>query len=508
MHSSQYPYHPGREPAGDAPPLGTLEDLIVQTRRLREGVDLLRRGEPEHTAARDVRRAVWDLAVHQLADFGEQLEQLERCGAPPAEPAARVRLGQRTGSAEWSLLTDQVVWSEELFGIFGRPPEEGPLTLDQLPSLLVAEDQPGLTSAVTRCLVDGRPVSCEFRIMREDGTARTLQLAGEPILDDGGSTVAMWAMVRDISELGAARERRPGAGARPEPGAAGGVRGAGPDGGQSGADPGEPGGPPPLDRSGHRLAIALQESAHARWLGPTDRAARPGVPRSLELAACLLPAGAGAPREGKWHDWLELPDGGSVLSVGDLSGRGPAAATGTASTLGALRGISLTGASPGSVLEYLNELLDRGSHPVLASLACCRYRPADGSLVWAQAGHPAPLLCRSGSGRFLQRPAGTLLGAIAGTVYAEGTERLETGDTLVLYTDGLFAADPAGTRAPDGSRGTDPRLLALAPALTRAPSAREALRRVLRSGPPADARGGGDGTARTEDACLLVARVS
>jgi serine phosphatase RsbU (regulator of sigma subunit) len=478
MHSSQYPDHPARHLAADAPSSGALEDLIAQTRRLREGVDTVRRDEPEDGADQRVRRAVWNLAAHQLEDFAEQLEQLDRT-TPRGRPDGRAQLGGRIGSAEWSLLTDGVVWSEELFLIFGRPLEEGPLTLDQLPSFLVAEDQPRLTAAVTRCLVDGRSVDCEFRIVRPDGRHRTVQLAGEPILDDLGSTVAMWAIVRDVSEL---RDGPREQGERSEP-------------------------VPRLSReqqrmarSEHRLAIALQESALTPWLSPPERAARPGVPRSLELAACYVPAASGVPMEGKWHDWLELPDGSSVLSVGDLSGRGPAAAAGTATTVGALRGIALTGASPGRALEHLNELLDCGSHPVLASLVCCHYRPEDGSLVWAQAGHPAPLLCRDGAGRILERPAGTLLGAIAGTVYEERTDLLESGDTLVLHTDGLF---PAG---PGNGRGTDPRLLTLAPRLATASSARDALRLVLRECEAG--HGGADDGERPEDACLLVARVS
>ena len=499
MHSSHFPDHPARHPSGDTPLLGTLEDLIAQTRRLREGVDTLRRSEPEDGADHGIRRAVWDLAVHQLEDFGEQLEQLEqaRPGAVAApEPGARTPPGGRIGSAEWSLLTDGVVWSEELFAIFGRSPQEGPLTLDQLPSFLVAEDQPLLTSAVTRCLIDGRPVECEFRIVRPDGGVRSLQLAGEPILDETGSTVAMWAMIRDVSEL------RSGPGGRSErPGTCDAV-----------GLPREQ----RLVRSEHRLAIALQESAGCSpWLSPTDRAARPDVPRSLELAGCYVPAAPGLPPEGKWYDWVELPDGTSLLSVGDLSGRAPAAAAGTAGALGALRGISLTGARPGRVLEYLNELLECGSHPVLASLACCRYRSEDGTLVWAQAGHPAPLLCRDGGGRLLERPAGTLLGAISGATYEERTDRLEAGDTLVLHTDGLFVTGPRDTtgrqHAPGHGRDSDPRLLALAPRLAAASSARDALRVVLRE--REEHRGavradGPQATGQPEDACLLVARVS
>ena len=117
-----------------------------------------------------------------------------------AEPQAGALLS-RVGSAEWNLLTDEVSWSEELYEIFGRPPEAGPLSLDELPSVLFPEDQPLLTALVTDCLVDGKPIDGEFRIVRTDGRVRTLHMMGEPVLDADGCTASMWAVLRDVSEL-------------------------------------------------------------------------------------------------------------------------------------------------------------------------------------------------------------------------------------------------------------------------------------------------------------------
>ncbi|MFD7512616.1 SpoIIE family protein phosphatase, partial [Streptomyces sp. NPDC059853] len=421
-----------------------FDALLARARRLREDARALRRAERS-----PLRRAAWDAATDRLDEFGRQVAELRPVPAEPdpaAAPAAPGRPGAGIGSAEWNLLTDGVVWSDELFAIFGRPVADGPLTLDQLPSCLVAEDQPVLAAAMTGCLVDGRPMDCEVRVNRPDGTRRTVRMAGEPVLDERGGTVAMWAVIRDIGGPGGARDH-PAGEPRPERR------------------------PAP---AGLRQTAGLPEPA---LRGPAPRQAgfrtvpaQRGRSGSLELAARCLPAGDGGTPGGTWYDSLELADGTGVLSLGDLPGQG-AEVPGPAGALGAVRGIALTGAGPGDLLGHLNELLDRGSEPLLASAVCCRYQPDERLLTWAQAGHPAPLLCRGGSGRALARPAGPLLGTVTGAVYAERMERLEPGDVLVLHTDGLFSDSRAGA-APAGHDG-DRRLLALAGRLALAGSAAE-----------------------------------
>ncbi|MGW7293372.1 PP2C family protein-serine/threonine phosphatase [Streptomyces xiamenensis] len=472
--------------------LDRFDTLMARARRLREDVRTLR-----HAERSPLRRAAWDAATERLDEFGRQVAELRPVPAagPPlagaaahparaAQEAGTVRLGARIGSAEWSLLTDGAVWSEELFAIFGRSERDGPLTLDQLPSCLVAADQPVLSAAMTGCLVDGRAMDCEFRVNRPDGTQRTVRMAGEPVLDESGGTVAMWAVIRDISGLDEGDREREDAEGRPGEEARQLRR---------------------LALAGHRLTVELQEPAEsgpAPWLArpaPGTVPAQRGPSGSLELAARYLPALDGGAPGGKWYDSLDLADGGTVLSLGDLPGRGAVATAGTATALGAIRGIALTGAGPGAVLGHLNELLDLGSHPLLASALCCRYQPGERLLTWAQAGHPAPLLCRAGAGRALARPVGPLLGTLSGAGYEERVERLEPGDVLVLHTDGLFS-DSRAAGAPRDDHDGNERLLALAGRLAAAGSAGECLRILVSASQEA-------GAPREDDACVLVVRI-
>ncbi|MEU2424211.1 SpoIIE family protein phosphatase [Streptomyces sp. NPDC007851] len=462
-------------PAAQPPGRGSVEALISQTRRLKGDVDAVRRDTPSDGTDPEERwqRALYDLALHQLNDLDEHLAQLRDGPAPPpsgadteplppAAPASGSLLS-RVGSAEWNLLTDEASWSAELYRILGRDPAAPALTLDELPALVLDEDRPRLTAMVTGCLVDARPIDDEFRVVHPDGDVRTVHMMGEPVLGGDGSTASMWAVLRDVSELRRSQRtvhethdsmQRHHQRARTE----------------------------------HRLAVELQEAV----LPPGRDALR--LPRrgpgTLEVAARCLPSASSALPGGDWYDALELPDGDTLLSVGDLTGHGVAVTSGMAMLLGAVRGMAMAGAPPARLMSLLNQLLDATVQPALGSAVCCRYRPTTLVLTWAQAGHPAPLLFRGGTGRVLGAPDGVLLGATSGAGYGQAEVTLEPGDLLLLYTDGLVP----------GHSGADSldSLLAL--------SARFGAARTAQDCVTAVAEEFGE-SGRTDEACVLVAKV-
>ncbi|MCX4537343.1 SpoIIE family protein phosphatase [Streptomyces sp. NBC_00841] len=476
------PHLSADRPAPQPPERDAVDVLIDQTLRLRGDVDAVRRDTvliDEDDPQLLWQRALCELAVHHLDDLGAHLGQLKE-GLPPGdaeqlaeEPEAAQEkpfdepqpgsLLSRVGSAEWNLLTDEVSWSDELFQIFGRSPQAGPLSLDELPSVLFPEDQPLLTSLVTACLVDGKPIDGEFRILRADGRMRTLHMMGEPVLDADGCTASMWAVLRDVSEL--RRSQRMVGRTRES-----------------------------IRRHQHmaqterRMAVELQETVLPPWRGSL-RLPQQG-PGALDVASHYLPSDSSALIGGDWYDALELPDGRTLLTVGDLTGHGIPATTAMAMLLGALRGMAVAGIEPGALMGHLNQLLQSSAQPALGSAVCCRFDPATGTLAWSQAGHPAPLLFRNGAGRPLPPPDGVLLGAASGVAYEQDEVHLLPGDVLVLHTDGL-------TRRSDRGAGPEA-LLGLAPRFAEARTAQECVRTVVEEF---------GGTERLDDACVLVARI-
>ncbi|WP_250401793.1 PP2C family protein-serine/threonine phosphatase [Streptomyces cellostaticus] len=465
--------------AAQPPGRGSVEALITQTRRLKGDVVAVRRDTRDDGSDPEERwqRALYDLALHQLDDLDAHLAQL-RDGPVPAEavparteatrpaPAGTApgSLLSRVGSAEWNFLTDEASWSGELYAILGRDPAAPALTLDELPSLVLDEDRPKLTAMVTDCLVDARPIDGEFRVVRPDGSVRTVHMMGEPVLGPDGDTTSMWAVLRDVSELRRRRRtvRESHDSLRHQRRRA---------------------------QSEHRLAAELQEAVLPPWRGSL-RLPHQG-PRTLDLAAHHLPATAGTLIGGDWYDALELADGTTLLSVGDLTGHGVAVTSGMAMLLGAVRGMAMAGTRPGELLSMLNQLLDATVQPALGSAVCCRYRPEDRTLMWAQAGHPAPLLYRDGTGRPLNAPDGVLLGATTGATYRQAEVTLEPGDLVLLHTDGLVPGH-SSTSAMD-------RLLGLAPRFGAVCAAQDCVRTVVEEF---------GGAEREDDACVLVARVT
>lgn len=486
------PSHPHADHAAVPPgEPGAVDSLIRQTRRLRGQVEGLRQEAVPGEAGEEGHwhRALYEFALRRLDEVGDQLGQLrDDLGTAPADaadeetaesdegaafaawsraepgtPAPRVR----SGSAEWNLLTDEVHWSRELFRIFGRTAGDGPLTLDELPSWLYADDQEALTAMVTGCLVDGRPINGEFRIVRPDGSVRAVHMAGEPVPDEDGCTASLWAVFRDVSELRRTRETL-----RESRASLDRRRSA--------------------ERAERRLAVESQECVLPPWREPLTFPPGGGAP-ALDLAAHYLPSATPALVGGDWYDAMRLAGGATLLTVGGLTGHGVTATTQMAMLLGAVRGLALAGVGPDELLARLAELLDRAAQPTLASALCCRYDPADRTLTWSQAGHPAPLLFRDGVGRALDRPDGMLLGA-GGVAFGRRTERLRAGDLLLLHTGGLLPGRPGAVRG-DGGLGP---LLALGPRFAGAGSAQECVRAVVEElGAP----------GREEDACVLIARI-
>jgi hypothetical protein len=142
---------------------------------------------------------------------------------------------------------------------------------------------------------------------------------------------------------------------------------------------------------------------------------------------------------GDTYDFVPLPDGGVAVLFGDASGHGMAAGLVMAVAHAAFRTQLEVDSSPPAVFSTLNRILCR-TGTSRAFFGCVYLRIAeDGSFVGSVAGHPLPILV--GREGLLKRRIGAgayPLGIKPDVTWPVESGKLETGDLLVLYSDGLF----------------------------------------------------------------------
>ena len=141
---------------------------------------------------------------------------------------------------------------------------------------------------------------------------------------------------------------------------------------------------------------------------------------------------------GDFYDYTDRPDGSFGFAVGDVSGKGPAAALLTAKIQGLL-GAQADEGSPGEIAQTVNRgLTRRAIEAKYATLFNATLSPA-GLLTFCNAGHNPPLLY--GPRGLRQLESGSMpVGMFSFAQYQDVTTQLDAGDVLIVYTDGVTEA--------------------------------------------------------------------
>jgi PAS domain S-box-containing protein len=180
----------------------------------------------------------------------------------------------------------------------------------------------------------------------------------------------------------------------------------------------------------HKIAEMLQRS-----LLPERLPTLPG----LEVAARYQPAASESEVGGDWYDVIAMPAGQVGLVMGDVAGKGLAAASMVGRLRSAMRAYALEGHAPADVVDRLNQLVwSEVEDGHMTTMVYVVLDPLEGKVTWVNAGHLPPLAVTSdGMARFLEGPSSVPLGVMSYPAYEAAEAEMPLGGTVLLYTDGL-----------------------------------------------------------------------
>jgi phosphoserine phosphatase RsbU/P len=170
------------------------------------------------------------------------------------------------------------------------------------------------------------------------------------------------------------------------------------------------------------------------------------LPQGRREGAFFQAMGASLPSRsigGDFFDYIDADDGSVGVVLGDVAGKGPAAALLTAKIQG-LFSAQVNGNSPATAMRLVNQgLLKRQVDARYATVFYATLTPT-GQLTYCNAGHNPPLVLRATEARSLDG-SGMPVGLFGGAPYSDERTELEPGDVLVVYSDGVTEAlNPAG----------------------------------------------------------------
>ena len=178
------------------------------------------------------------------------------------------------------------------------------------------------------------------------------------------------------------------------------------------------------------LAGRIQQSVLPSEFPPTD---------GYEIHALVEPAGEVS---GDFYDVMRVEGGCVGMVVADVSDKGVPAALLMMASRTLLRGAAIGLGNPARVLSEVNDLMcDNNPQSMFVTVFFCVLDPVEGTVTFANAGHPSPIVVRrDGVISSLESAENVVLGLLPGAGYDLFSVSLEPGDAVFMYTDGVTEA--------------------------------------------------------------------
>lgn len=339
-------------------------------------------------------------ALRQLAGEMAESNRANRALQKSEERFALAAQGSSDGIWDWNLLTNDVFISARLKELLGYQDHELENKFESFESHLHSDDRERVLAAIRDHLEECVPYDVEYRLRTKSGQYRWFMARGQAIWDDTGKATRMAGSIMDVTERrlseGRLRERE----------------------------------------AGLLAAQRIQERL---------------LPQSAPDLAGFDVAGAVRPAEfsgGDYFDYLRLKDGALGVVVGDVTGHGFSSSLLTAATSSHIRSYAEMSIEIDEILARTNSLLaSQTEGNPFVTLFFARIDPQMRSLSYINAGHPAGYVLDESGAIKATLDSGTLPLAVQPDTEFPigGPVALETGDTVLLITDGVLEAT-----SPDG----------------------------------------------------------
>ena len=353
---------------------------------------------PVTLEGRPVMLVVW----HDLTERKQAEEALSASHKRLTVSETRLRLALESGSFG-SYELDQTTFhyleaSDTYKAHFGLSPETE-MSFGMLLSSIHPDDAIRVKEVVEDAVARGCGWQVEHRVIWPDGSIHWGKFHGLPIYNDAGKQVRMIGISQDITDWKAFEAEREH-----------------------------------LAERERNIAVHLQTALQPPL--PTH------VPET-QIAHITCPALEEAEIGGDFYDFFALDSERYALVVADVSGKGLAAAQQIALLRNSLRTTLYEGYAPAHAATVLNSIVT--AHDLLVGFVTAFvaiYDTSQGTLVYCSCGHEPALIRRAGDTVEVLKTTGPPIGLVGDADYAEDTVTLKSGDSLMIYTDGLSEAGP------------------------------------------------------------------
>jgi PAS domain S-box-containing protein len=137
-------------------------------------------------------------AVTSFSDITKRREAEEKLRKSEANLATAQRVAH-VGNWEFDVLTQEIIWSEELFRIFGLDPTKPEPTFDEHFQQIHPDDRALWQEVVGQALASGNSYKLDFRIVRPNGQVRYVEARGEAVFNEQGQVIKLFGTSLDIT---------------------------------------------------------------------------------------------------------------------------------------------------------------------------------------------------------------------------------------------------------------------------------------------------------------------